>query len=61
MSKIVAFKKSKFVSRKDDQLISIYLKYLLFIKIIFAYCFLNVFYLGDNTFQVLEAESIIDT
>ena len=46
---------------KDDQLISIHLKYLFFIKIIFAYCFLNVFYLGDNTFQVLEAEIIIDT
>ena len=49
------------MTRKDDQLISIYLKYFFFIKIIFTYCFCSVFYLGDNTFQVLEAESIIDT
>ena len=29
-------------------------------KIIFIYCFLNVFYLRDNTFYALEAQSIID-
>ena len=35
---------------RDDQLISIYLKFFFFIKIIIAYCFFNVFYLRDNTF-----------
>ena len=36
-------------SRRDDQLISIYLNFF-FIKIIIACCFFNVFCLRDNTF-----------
>ena len=48
------------MTRGDDQLISIYLIFSFFIKIIIAYCFFNVFYMRDNTFQALEAESIID-
>ena len=38
------------ISRRDNQLISIYLNFFVFIKIIIAYCFFNVFYLRDNTF-----------
>ena len=41
------------MTRRDNQLISIY-------KFVFAYCFFDVFCLGDNTFQVLVTESIID-
>ena len=49
------------MTRRDDQLISVYLNFFLFfIKIINAYCFFNAFYLRDNTFQALEAESITD-
>ena len=48
------------MASRDDQLISIYLKFFFFIKIIIAYCFFNVLYLRDSTFSALEAESIID-
>ena len=43
------------MTRRDDPLISSYLKVFFFIKII------NVFYLKDTTFNSIEAEGFIDT